>query len=87
MCKLIAKSESVTLGEALNIIKNKGNVEIHPALLDAFNKLYGYTSSADGIRHALTNEKVKVGFEEAKFMLVMCSAFTNYLKYKAKNLL
>jgi len=38
-------------------------------------KLYSWTSSADGIRHGVTGEK----FEEAKYMLVSCSAFINYL--------
>jgi len=87
ICKLIAKSEKATLGQALNIIKNKGNVEIHPSLLEAFDKLYGYTSSADGIRHALTDKKVNVGFDEAKFMLVACSAFVNYLTSKSKTII
>jgi hypothetical protein len=86
ICKLISKSEKATLGHALDIIKNKGNVEIHPSLLQAFDKLYGYTSSADGIRHALIDEKVNVGFDEAKFMLVACSAFVNYLTSKMKTL-
>jgi hypothetical protein len=87
ICKLITKSGKATLGQALHIIKNKGNVEIHPSLLEAFDKLYGYTSSADGIRHALTDEKVNVGFDEAKFMLVACSAFVNYLTSKSKTII
>jgi hypothetical protein len=47
-----------------------------------FDSLYGYTSSADGIRHAFSDEKINVGFDEAKFMFVACSAFVNYLKSK-----
>jgi hypothetical protein len=47
-----------------------------PSLKRAFDKLYGYTSDADGIRHALLEED-SVTFEQAKFMLVVCSAFTN----------
>ena len=49
---------------------------------DAFNKLYGYASDSDGIRHALSKE---TGYkqEDAIFMLVACSAFVNYLKVKA----
>jgi hypothetical protein len=87
VCKLITKNENATLGEALDIIKKRGDIEIHPSLLEAFKKLYGYTSSADGIRHALTEEKVNVGFDEAKFMLVVCSAFVNYLTSKSKNII
>jgi len=44
--------------------------------------MYGYTSDEDGIRHAMLEEP-DVGFEDAKFMLVACSAFINYLKVKA----
>lgn len=57
-------------------------IELHPALKEAFNKLYGYTSNADGIRHALLEEDT-LDFEDAKFMLVSCSAFINYLHPKA----
>jgi len=44
--------------------------------------LYGYTSDSGGIRHALSDEDVTPTFEDAKFMLVSCSAFINYLKAK-----
>lgn len=45
----------------------------------AFEKLYGYTSDANGIRHAGNIGGNSSTFEEAKFMLVSCSAFINYL--------
>ena len=45
----------------------------------AFTCLYGYTSDSGGIRHALTEDDVVPNFEDAKFMLVSCSAFINYL--------
>jgi hypothetical protein len=56
--------------------------ELHGALKSAFNKLYGYTSDEDGIRHAILEEK-EVGFDEAKYMIVACSAFVNFLISKA----
>ncbi len=80
LCKMITKKPKATLGQALKIITD--NVEIHPALVKAFDKLYGYTSDEDGIRHSLLDVS-KVNFEDAKFMLVSCSAFINYLKEKA----
>lgn len=40
--------------------------------------MYGYTSDTDGIRHDFGNDS-QVYFEEAKYMLVSCSAFMNYL--------
>jgi hypothetical protein len=44
--------------------------------------MYGYTSDAEGIRHALMDEPT-LESEDAKFMLVSCSAFVNYLRSKA----
>jgi uncharacterized protein with PIN domain len=82
-CRIITKDEKATLGKALDSIERQGKIEIHPALKKAFDSLYGYTSSAEGIRHALLDEKVSVGFEDAKFMLVSCSAFVNFLVSKA----
>ncbi len=79
ICNLIVGKEKATLGEALKTITSK--VELHPALQKAFDNLYGYTSNADGIRHALLDEPT-LNFEDAKFMLVSCSAFVNYLKVK-----
>jgi len=82
MCNLIASSSSATLAKALKELDQKRTVTMHPALRGAFEKLYGYTSDAEGIRHALLNES-NLDFEDAKFMLVSCSAFVNYLKAKA----
>lgn len=80
ICRLITGSSQATLGRALKVIK--GKITLHPALEDAFSKLYGYTSNADGIRHSLLDEST-IDFEDAKFMLVSCSAFINYLKLKS----
>ena len=45
-----------------------------PALRVAFPKLYGWTGDEDGVRHVIMDE-ANVGFAEAKFMIVACSAF------------
>lgn len=82
VCNTIAGSSSATLGQALKVLEKKNTVELHPALKDGFDKLYGYTSDADGIRHALL-KKSNIDFEDAKFMLVSCSAFVNYLTTKS----
>lgn len=82
ICRLIAKDQNATLGQALKKIEDK--VGLHGALKNAFSNLYGYTSSAGGIRHALLDEKPSLSFEDAKFMLVSCSAFINYLVSKAE---
>ena len=42
---------STKLGPALKSLERSGT--LHPALKEAFTKLYGYTSDEQGIRHAL----------------------------------
>lgn len=83
ICKIITGNESATLGESLTVIEKKH--ALHGALKKAFSSLYGFTSDSSGIRHALLENDVAVGFEEAKFMLVSCSAFINFLKSKYSN--
>jgi hypothetical protein len=64
------------LKDALRVLEEKGR--LHPSLRDAFNKLYGWTSDDEGIRHALMDEST-LCFADALFMLVACSAFVHYL--------
>lgn len=75
-----------TLGDALKTIRKKG-IEIPQMLTVAFDKLYAYTNDkTTGIRHALMDDVNEPSFEEAKFMLVACCAFVNYMKGKMDNL-
>ena len=78
ICSIVAEQKKSLLGDALKNLKKKG-VKIHPQLESAFLKLYDYTNSEKGIRHANGMFESDVSFEEAKFMLVSCSAFVNYL--------
>lgn len=80
ICKLIAKEEKATLGEALSKIQK--SINLHPSFKNSLKSLYGYTNDAEGIRHALL-KKPNLSSEDAKFMLVSCSAFINYLITKA----
>jgi hypothetical protein len=82
LCNIITGSKSATLGNALDLIEKQGKVTLHPALKSAFDKLYGYASSSGGIRHGTIDSR-EVDFDIAKFMLVACSAFTNYLIARA----
>ena len=50
------------------------------SLKKGFSALYRYTSNEGGIRHKLTDEDVQVTQAEARFMLIACSAFVNYLR-------
>ena len=77
MCSLIL-GHATTLGDALKHLEDSG-VTIHAALKRAFSQLYGYTSDASGIRHSGELGGKDSTFEEAKFMLVSCCAFINYL--------
>jgi len=79
LCVVVTGKPKATLGEALKAISSE--VNLHGALLAAFEKLYGYTSDADGIRHALLSED-HLEQEDAIFMLVACSAFVNYVTAK-----
>jgi len=79
---LITKEPKASLEKALIVIESK--IGLHGALKSAFIKLYGYTSDAEGIRHALTEEP-KLFSSDAKFMLVSCSAFINYLIEKIES--
>ena len=73
-----------TLGQTLNKLEQNGIV-IHGALKGAFSQLYGWTSDANGIRHAGDIGGASSTFDEAKFMLVSCCAFINYLKSSLKD--
>lgn len=80
LCKIIVGNDNATLAPSLKIIEEKHR--IHGALKSAFTSLYGYTSDTGGIRHSLLMDDIEVTMEDAKFMLVTCSAFINYLKVK-----
>lgn len=76
LCRTVSKNEKATLGGALKVLeKNRG---LHPALKTAFSSLYGYTNDANGIRHALMEED-SLTSADARFMLISCSAFINYV--------
>lgn len=68
---------SATLGKTITKLKDSG-VYIHPAMEKAFSMLYGYTSDESGIRHGNIDFK-NANPEDAKYMLVTCCAFVNFL--------
>lgn len=75
-CQLLAGKEGASLNEALAVLeRGKG---LHPALKKSFSALYGYTSAAGGIRHAMLEEP-SLTFVDAKYMLAACAAFVSYL--------
>ena len=79
MCCIITglAGANATLGKALKKLEDRG-VHIHQAMVNAFSSLYGYTSDEDGIRHGGI-DFANAPAEDAKYMLISCSAFVNYL--------
>ncbi len=79
MCCIITgmSGKNATLGNTIKKLKDSG-VHIHSAMESAFSSLYGYTSDENGIRHGGI-DFADAPAEDAKYMLVSCSAFVNYL--------
>ena len=77
LCCIITGQKKATLGEAIKRLKDSG-VYIHQSMVEAFSKLYGYTSNEPGIRHG-SIDFTNAPAEDARYMLVSCSAFINYL--------
>ena len=78
VARRISPDKSHTLTQALNSIDKDDS--LHPGLIEACKRLYGYTSDEQGVRHALLDRKVsRVGRDEAVFMLGACASFASYL--------
>ena len=80
LAKQLGTQKSQGLADALAELGKK--MPIHKGLRSALLSLYGYTSAEGGIRHAMLDEP-NLGFDEAKYMAVACSAFVNFLAAKA----
>lgn len=76
ICRNLTKES--TLDRAIKKFEAKG-LYINSQLKEGLEKIYFYTNSKEGIRHALMEES-RITKADAKFMLVICSAFVNYLK-------
>ena len=76
LAKKLVDDDKATLGQALKILETKHN--LHGSLKSAFLTLYGYTSDASGIRHALLDNATAPTKADARFMLICCSAFINF---------
>ncbi len=81
--KLMLGKTKGSLGELLAELEKR--VGLHGALKKGFSAIYGYTSDKGGIRHALLTDDNN-DFNDAKYMLVVCSAFINYLNGKKEAL-
>lgn len=69
-----------TLDRAIPKLQAKG-VQLHPQFEEGLKKMYYYTNDQrTGIRHALLDDAYVPTMAEAKYMLVVCSAFVNYIR-------
>lgn len=82
IAKIITNNPKATLGQALSELEKDS--KIHPALKQGFSKIYGYTSDEGGIRHAMFEEPC-LSADDAKFFLLSCTSFINYLKTKIED--
>lgn len=80
LAKQLGTSDSQGLAGALTELGKK--IPIHGGMRAGLLNLYGYTSDEGGIRHAMLEEP-NLGYDEAKYMAVACSAFVNFLAAKA----
>ena len=76
-------SNARTLSEALVSLAKRGLV-LHGAFKSGINKLYGYASDEDGIRHSLSDATTNVDVADAVFMFGACASFAAYLVEKAR---
>lgn len=82
LCNIIIGNENTTLGQALKILDKQK--PIPKSLKSGFSAIYGYASENGGIRHGLLDDDITPELEEARFMLIACSAFVNYLIIRNK---
>lgn len=75
--KIAALTDKHVLSDGLKALESAG-YPIHPALAGGWTKLYGYTSDAGGIRHALVRDE-EIDEPLALYFVVSCSAFVNFL--------
>jgi len=79
MAKIVTGKDGSTLGDALKVLEK--NRHINQRLKEGFEKLYAYTNDKNGIRHAMTEEH-DISTPEARFFLLSCTSFVNFLKSK-----
>jgi len=79
MVKVVTGQPKASLGDALTDLEKRGR--LHTALKKGFSRLYGYTNDEGGIRHAMLEEP-ELSAADAKYFLLSCTSFINYLKAK-----
>lgn len=78
-CRDVGSSRKDGVSKPLRSVLDE--YDLHPVMVAGFEKLYAFTSDAEGVRHSLL-DKGKISQADARYMLSACSAFSNYLSAK-----
>ena len=81
LVKFLTGEKGGGLDKALSMLDSK--VKFHGGFKAGLLNLYGFTSDSNGIRHSILDEP-NLDFDDAKYMLVSCSAFVNFTIAKAE---
>lgn len=84
LAQIITKTEGAqaTFGKMSAKLEKQGIIT--SGMKGAFSALYGFSSNCRGVRHSGNNGDI-VSFDEAKYILVISTAFINYVMSKMKN--
>ena len=82
----IAGSGNLASGQALDVMKKLRQLDRHPSMINAICNFYGYSSAISVARHAMHDDERNITFSEARFFLVVCLAFVNYLIAKSADM-
>lgn len=77
LCAMIGDPNKA-LGAAMS--KAEQQFGIVPMFKSSVEKLYQFSNGDSGARHSLSDQSYEVTFADAKYVLVTCSAFLNYLR-------
>ena len=75
---LVKEFTGKKMGPGLEKLRRDGFFP-HSAFAEALKKHYGFASDAGGIRHAADGKSLEPDAGTARFMLVTCAAFVNYM--------
>lgn len=78
-CRDVGSSRKDGVSKPLRSVLDE--YDLHPVMIAGFEKLYAFTSDAEGVRHSLM-DKQKISQADARYMLSACSAFSNFLSAK-----
>jgi hypothetical protein len=75
--KHLTGDATATLGEGLKLFAKK--YQLDQSIYRAIEQIYAFTNSPSGMRHAKTKEAPDVTIDQARLMVVVCSALSNHL--------